>query len=255
VSAAALPQQSIRFRGRSFLALVLAPELPLSNWLDQVDAWASQSPGFFLSRPLVLDVTGLGLSRPDLSGLVAELAGRDIRVMGIEGTEPGALDATLPPALSGGRPAGIVEPVKARAESPVPQPVLPAEAPTPIQAAAEMTSEGQRTASVSLILEQPVRSGQSIIHVDGDVTVMGSIASGAEVIAGGSIHVYGAIRGRAIAGSLGNSGARIFCRKLEAELLAIDGLYKTADDMKPDLRGRPVQAWLEDDTIKLTVLD
>ena len=60
---------------------------------------------------------------------------------------------------------------------------------------------------------------------------MGSVASGAEVIAGGSIHVYGTLRGRAIAGLTGNSRARIFCRKLEAELLAIDGVYQTADDM------------------------
>ena len=84
----------------------------------------------------------------------------------------------------------------------------------------------------SLLIDHPVRSGQSIVFEKGDVTVVGSVASGAEVIAGGSIHVYGALRGRAIAGLTGNNRARIFCRRLEAELLAIDGVYQTADDME-----------------------
>lgn len=252
MSAAALPQQSIRFRGRSFLVLVLAPERPLEAWLEQVDAWAGRSPGYFLSRPVVLDIVGLGLDRGEIAGLVEALATREIRVMGIEGAGAVHLDATLPPALSGGRPAGLAEPVRAVGQTVQP----PADASDVVPVAAAMPSpEPQRAPSASLILDQPVRSGQSIVHVDGDVTVMGSIASGAEVIAGGSIHVYGAIRGRAIAGSLGHPGARIYCRKLEAELLAIDGLYKTADDMTPALRGRPVQAWLEGDSIKMTILD
>ena len=82
-----------------------------------------------------------------------------------------------------------------------------------------------------------------------------AMASGAEVIAGGSIHIYGSLRGRAMAGSTGNPRARIFCRKIEAELLAIDGLYKTADDIEADLRGRPIQAWLDGDTIRVVALD
>jgi septum site-determining protein MinC len=251
VAQPALSQQSIRFRGRSFLALVLAPELPLSGWLEQVDAWAGRSPGFFLGRPIVLDLTGLDVSREEIAWLVTSLAARDIRIMGIEGVEQAVLGAGLPPALRGGRPASMVEPVEtARAEIPAattrepePAPAAPVFAPEPARAAP------------TLILDAPVRSGQSVVYTEGDVTVMGSVASGAEVVAGGSIHVYGALRGRAIAGSLGQARARIFCRKLEAELVAIDGLYKTADDINASLRGLPVQAWLEDDTIKLAVLD
>ena len=62
------------------------------------------------------------------------------------------------------------------------------------------------------------------------------------------------VRGRAMAGSTGNASARIFCRKLEAELIAIDGFYKTADDMEPELRGKPGQIWLEGETIKAATL-
>jgi septum site-determining protein MinC len=86
-----------------------------------------------------------------------------------------------------------------------------------------------------------------VVFRAGDVTVLGSVASGAEVVAGGSIHVYGTLRGRAVAGATGNRRARIFCRKVEAELLAIDGTYRTADDIEPALRSRPIQAWLHDD--------
>jgi len=89
----------------------------------------------------------------------------------------------------------------------------------------------------------------------GDVTVIGSVASGAEVVAGGSIHVYGALRGRAMAGAAGNARARIFCSRIEAELLAIDGLYKAADDIEAELRGRAIQAWLDGDTIRVAAVD
>ena len=89
----------------------------------------------------------------------------------------------------------------------------------------------------------------------GDVTVLGSVASGAEVMAGGSVHVYGTLRGRAIAGLAGHPGARIFCSKLQAELLAIDGVYQTADDMPAKALGKPVQAWLDGEQMKISVLD
>ncbi len=103
----------------------------------------------------------------------------------------------------------------------------------------------------SLLLDSPVRSGRYIEHLDGDVIVIGSVASGAEIVAGGSIHIYGTLRGRAIAGA-DDPRARIFCRKLEAELLAIDGLYMTADDMDARLRGRSVQVWLDGNSVMVT---
>jgi septum site-determining protein MinC len=105
----------------------------------------------------------------------------------------------------------------------------------------------------SLLLESPVRSGQSIFS-EGDVTVLGSVGSGAEIVAGGSIHVYGALRGRAMAGFSGNAAARIFCQKIEAELLAIDGYYRTAEEIDVALRNRPVQARLEGTIMKITPL-
>ena len=98
----------------------------------------------------------------------------------------------------------------------------------------------------------PVRSGQSVLFLKGDVTVVGPVSSGAEVLAGGSIHIYGALRGRAIAGALGASKSRIFCQKFEAELVSIDGFYQTADTMDPTLRGRAVEIQLVDGAIVIS---
>jgi septum site-determining protein MinC len=79
----------------------------------------------------------------------------------------------------------------------------------------------------------------------GDVIVLGSVSSGAEVIAGGSIHVYGTLRGRAFAGAKGDRGARIICQKLQAELLSIDNFYRLGRNLEPDTLGRAIHARLD----------
>jgi septum site-determining protein MinC len=103
----------------------------------------------------------------------------------------------------------------------------------------------------SLMIKTPIRSGQSVFHAHGDVIVLGSAASGSEIVAAGSIPVYGTLRGRASAGVLGNSGARVFCRKNEAELLSVDGWYCTAEEMEPSSRGKAIQAFLDKDVLRI----
>lgn len=240
----------IRLKGRSFLALVLSPELPFENWLARLDALASRSAGFFLGRPIVLDVSGLDINRDQLRELIADLGERSVRILGIEGARPSLLGIGMPPAMSGGRPADDFQEPAAEAAAPANE--------KPQQKASEPAPRAEPQApryAPSIIIREPVRSGQSIIFPEGDVTVVGSVASGAEIVAGGSIHIYGTLRGRALAGSVGNAGARIFCRRLEAELVAIDGLYKMADDIDPGLRGQAVQLWLDGDAIMAETLN
>lgn len=100
-----------------------------------------------------------------------------------------------------------------------------------------------------------VRSGQQVYAENADLTVLSTVGAGAEVIADGSIHIYGNLRGRALAGAQGNTEARIFCREFNAELVAIAGHYKVLDDIPKELRGKAVQVWLEQDQIKLAALD
>ena len=100
-----------------------------------------------------------------------------------------------------------------------------------------------------------VRSGQQLYAENCDLTVMATVGAGAEVIADGSIHIYGTLRGRALAGAQGNTTARIFCRDFHAELVAIAGHYKVLDDVPDNLRGKAVQVWLEQDQVKIAALD
>jgi septum site-determining protein MinC len=237
----------IRLKGRSFLALALSPELPFEDWLARLDDLASRSAGFFLRRPVVLDVDGLDIEGSELRELVRQLGTRNVRILGIEGARPSLLGADLPPAMTDGRPASDVEPPAAAEEATEPHAGEEA-----VKTLASAVSGAKATSSI--IVTEPVRSGQSLFFPEGDVTIVGSVASGAEIVAGGSIHIYGTLRGRALAGTTGDATARIFCRKLEAELIAIDGFYKTAEDLEPDLRGRAVQIWLEGETVRTGTL-
>lgn len=100
-----------------------------------------------------------------------------------------------------------------------------------------------------------VRSGQQLYAEQRDLTVVGTVGAGAEVIADGSIHIYGALRGRALAGAQGMENARIFCREFHAELVAIAGTYMVADDFPRDLVGKAVQIRLEKGKLDISALD
>ncbi len=218
------------------MALVLAPEPPMPDWLAALDHQMQRSASFFDGRPVVVDLSAVPVATEDVPGLIAALQARDIRIIGVEGA-----DESWPGDAVWGRPPMALSRADRTLE------VADDARPGPDPAATEPPF---------LLVDQPVRSGQSVIFERGDVTIVGSVASGAEVIAGGSIHVYGALRGRAVAGLADRAtGARIFCRRMEAELLAIDGIYKTADAMDPALRSRAVQAWLQDDDLFMAALD
>jgi septum site-determining protein MinC len=222
-------RQQVRLRGRSYVAFVFCPVVPIVAWLEEIDATLARSPGFFVGKPVVLDLSAVDLSQSAIAHLVTSLETRNIRVLGIEGVDESHLTTSMPPLLTGGRHC-----------------VLEQNKPKPPEAKPKPTS---------LLLESPVRSGQSIIFTEGDVTVLGSVGSGAEIVAGGSIHIYGTLRGRAMAGVNGNSAARIYCQRIEAELLAIDGYYQTAEQIDATLRNQPAQAWLEGDVMKITPLN
>jgi len=221
-------RQLVRLRGRSYVAFVFCPVVPIVGWLEEIDATLARSPGFFVGKPVVLDLSALDLSQSAIAHLVTSLETRNIRILGIEGVDAALVTTSMPPFPTAGRNCVVQQDKPQRPEA-KPKPT-------------------------SLLLETPVRSGQSIIFADGDVTVLGSVSSGAEICAGGSIHIYGTLRGRAMAGVNGNPAARIYCQRIEAELLAIDGYYQTAEQIDASVRDRPAQAWLEGDVMKITPL-
>src|ERR1700722_17972458 len=230
MDAVTLPKpKPIRMRGRSYVAFVFYPVVPIMDWLEEVDATLRQSPGFFAGKPVVLDLSAVDLSENAIAQLVANFEQRNLRILGIEGVDAARLTPSLPPLLNGGRHCAIAPNAPKKPEA-KPKPA-------------------------SLLLDTQVRSGQSVVFPEGDITVVGSVSSGAEIVAGGSIHVYGTLRGRAMAGMNGNLSARIYCQKIEDELLAIDGYYRTAEEIDSTLYSGPTQVWLQGDAVQITQLN
>ncbi|GAB2652950.1 septum site-determining protein MinC [Arenimonas aestuarii] len=137
------------------------------------------------------------------------------------------------------------------APSPAPAPAAPAPEAAATPAAAQAPAA---RAEPGLVHLHPVRSGQQVYAQDRDLTLCATVGAGAEVIADGSIHVYGALRGRALAGASGVTSARIFCREFHAELVAIAGHYKVLEEIPKELLGKPVQIWLEHDKLRIEQL-
>ena len=232
-------RQSLTFRARSYTAFVFTPQPPIEDWLAVLDATLERSKGFFAGHPVALDLSAAQLSVDEVARLTADLQARNVRVLGIEGIELPAGDARLPPLLRGGRIQDVELPEPAAAGEAAPVTPPPA----------------QKQDAASLLIDSPVRSGQSVAFIEGDVTVLGSVASGAEILAGGSIHLYGTLRGQAMAGAAGSRRARIFCHRFDAELLAIGAYYKTADEIEDSLRRGPIQAWLDGNTLQISAMN
>jgi septum site-determining protein MinC len=231
----------LRVRGRSVMALVIAPEPPFTDWFAALDQQMGRSASFCADRPVVVDLAAVleSVGRDAIPVALDGIEARGLRVIGAEGLGPNMLAGTrwarLPTSLQG-RDVAPPRADSTRAEPPG------ADAPG-------------AAAIPSLLVDRPVRSGQSVVFEDGDIIVVGAVASGAEVIAGGSIHVYGALRGRALAGLKAGAGARIFCSRLEAELVGVDQLYRTAEHWGPDLHGRAVQVQCDRGALQLSALD
>ena len=106
-----------------------------------------------------------------------------------------------------------------------------------------------------LVQSAPVRSGQQLYAGNRDLTVLSTVGAGAEVISDGSIHIYGPLRGRALAGAQGYENARIFCREFHAELVAVAGHYKVLDEIPKELRGKPAQVWLDGGQLRVESME
>jgi septum site-determining protein MinC len=136
--------------------------------------------------------------------------------------------------------------------APPPPPRVKAE---PARAESASAPAAAAPTAPGLIHATPVRSGQQVYAANRDLSVLANIGAGAEVMSDGSIHIYGPLRGRALAGAQGWEQARIFCREFHAELVAIAGRYKVLEEIPKELRGKPVQIWLDGEELKIAALD
>ena len=199
-------------------------------------AKVAQAPQFFNCAPLVLNVERLS-EIPDFEQLRELVESEDFVLVGITG----ARDETMKTAA---KAAGLAVMVSGKSRKADPEPAAPA--PDPVEAAPV-----QAPMEPSKVHVGPVRSGQQIYAAGTSLVVLGSVSPGAEVIADDSIHIYGALRGRAIAGAKGNPLARIYCQQLQAELLSIAGTFQLSDALPAGLIQEPVHIRLDNEQLRI----
>jgi len=195
-----------------------------------------QAPEFFRNAPVVIDLGELPENADvDFLDLIDILHDHHLIPVGTRGgsqkLQTAAQDAKLAVLPEHKQETGAVS---------------PAPAPSPSKSSSRATA---KLPSGSKLIEQPVRSGQRIYASGADLIVLSQVSPGAEVMADGNIHIYGSLRGRALAGVQGNLEARIFCADLQAELIAIGGHYKISENLDESVRGRPVQIYLRDNSL------
>jgi len=202
-------------------------------------------------------LTRLRLLSPDLDAVRSQLEDMARRMPDVVRGMPVVIEAEFVPDLGalgtllravGMQPLAVAEGVLAEAGRALGLAVLPDESKARVRPAA--ASPGRRPAR---IVDAPVRSGQQIYAEGTDLVVTSAVSAGAEIIADGCVHAYGPLRGRAIAGARGDDTARVFCRKFEAELVAVAGVYAVAEQMQ-GVRGFPVQAYLEQGKLKIELM-
>ena len=223
--------------------------------LDELSGRFSSAPGFFRRAAVCIDLLTVK-TLPDLDQLraIIEAVSRTGMIhIGLAG-EATAIEslavAVKLPVLSAlrtqMRPGPALEPLQAEPESQV---EIEVEASSSEPPASDAPGTRDTTA---LLHTQMVRSGQRVYARHRDLVVSAGVASGAEVMADGCVHVYGSLRGRAIAGTRGDTGARIFCQEFHAELVSIAGVFRIFETIPADLSGKPVQVWLDGEKLHCT---
>ena len=201
-----------------------------------------RSPRFFLNAPVVLDLRDIA----EYAGAAEFAAAKDtlrrhtLTLVGVQNALPAQVDAAAAAGLASFAP-NAAQPDRRRPAEPAPTPPAPQPAP----------AAAREPAAKTLLVTQPVRSGTQIYARGADLVVTASVSPGAELMADGNIHVYGALRGRALAGAGGDVEARIFCSQFEAELVSIAGRYLVSEQMPPAERGIAVQIALVDDRLTI----
>lgn len=236
-----------------------------------------ESPDFFDTDGVVIDFTqtDIVLPHPQWDLLMKAFAACKLVPMAVRGLDPASLAVAQRLGLTEAppEPRRVVAP-GAKSASPAPAPLAPVSVPVPAAVvvpapvartapavapvAAQPAAPAAREAAPvpTMVITKPLRSGQKIYARGGDLVVLAMVNRGAEVIADGNIHVYAPLRGKAMAGARGNTGARIFSLCLEPELVSIAGIYRTTErELAGDVLGKPAQVYLSDDGTEKLIIE
>lgn len=227
---------AFQLKGRLFTLSVLhIMSTDLAFIEQQLIQKVKQAPQFFNNTPMVIDLTGIDdiVAKINLDDLVLMLKKHTIYSVGFIGTSHTALDhikhynlPIIKEARATAQPKREINKIETQISQPRQTPSKTSKAPT-------------------IIIKKQVRSGQQIYAPDGDLIVLATVSSGAELLAEGNIHVYGALYGRALAGINGDINARIFCTSLQANIVSIAGQYKLLDDTSSFSQDKAQQVYLQ----------
>ena len=239
--------------GQVGIANLRVRTLDVARLAEEMRSRVARAPKLFDRAAVILDFGGLA-ELPDPATARALIdALRDAGALPVALAWGNAANADLAEALD----LPVLSKFRAQYESAdaIAAAPPPRETPEPAPPPAAKAAPAPASVEPGLIQSAPVRSGQQLYAQSRDLTVLSSVGAGAEVIADGSIHIYGPLRGRALAGAQGSASARIFCRSFQAELVAVAGHYKVLEDIPRELHGKAVQVWLEHDELKIAALE
>lgn len=243
MSKADLPDQAAVFQLKGSMLAITVLELA-QNDLERLDQQlvvkVEQAPDFFNNTPLVLALDKLPADCDlDLPALIALCRKHGLRTLALRAGDPQIVKAAAELDLPVLPPSGARERTLDIASKRPAEPAKPAE---PVY-------------RPTRVVATPIRGGQQVYAQGGDLIVLAAVSPGAELLADGNIHVYGPLRGRALAGIKGDTNARIFCQQLAAEMVSIAGHYKVAEDLRRDpLWAEAVQMKLSGDVLNITRL-
>lgn len=241
---------SFQLKGSTLSVVVLAlldyqPQALVEELKDKID----QAPQFFVNSPVLISLEKL--DNPPASPLRGQLNQLldQCRELGFQPLGFTAVPAELEAEVRATGLALITRPGERELKVPeVPRPAAKIQA-------AEVRVEERLVQRQSRVVNRPVRSGQQAYAEGADLILLTQVSEGAEVLADGNIHVYGALRGRALAGVRGDESARIFCQSLEAELVSIAGNFLLQDGFPPELLKKPVQIFLDGESLRIELLN
>lgn len=263
-AATELKSAPFQLRGGSAMVMVLRLIDPArADFGQQLAAKVAQAPDFYRDAPVILDLETLARwpapPNVDFAALRAGIADAGLVCVGVQNGTPHLTQAArraglaaFPSARPANRPNAAAESEPAPAAPPPPRAAAPAppaarEAPPAREAAPAIVQKVVK--GKTRLVTEPVRSGQQVYARDGDLIVMGTVNAGGEVLADGNVHIYGALRGKAIAGASGDREARLFCQRFDPELVSIAGLFRIADQIETDLIGQRVGIRIVDDAL------
>ncbi|MGC3875104.1 septum site-determining protein MinC [Halomonas sp. GXIMD04776] len=213
---------------------------------EQLAGKLSQAPAFFQHTPVVLSVEKLNEPHLALERICAVCRAHKLLPVAVRGGPDPVKQSAWALGL------GWFPPQESRSRT------LESVSPSPLEKEPQQEEVSPAPPGIapvgSRIFRGTVRSGQQISAPEGDLVILGAVNAGSEVLAGGNVHVYGALRGRALAGIHGDREVGIFCHELHAELLSVAGNYKRLEDIDPQLLGKAVQVHLDDDQLTIAAL-